>query len=361
MSAPLAGVRIVEFAGIGPAPFAAMMLADLGADILRIDRPGGADPWTGTIIRRGRRTLTCNLKDRTHLADVISLCSAADAVVEGFRPGVMERLGLGPAVLMARNPRLVYARMTGWGQDGPLARTAGHDITYIALSGALHAIGPRERPIPPLNLLGDMGGGALYLVAGLLAAILSARATGHGRIVDCAITDCTAHLMAMIADLAAQGRWDPARRENNMLDGAAPFYRSYPCADGRFLAVGALEPVFFAEFCRRIGLDPISEAERLDRTNWPALTERIAARLATRTRDEWAAILGDSDACAAPVLTLDEAAGHPHNRARGVFATRDGISQPAPAPRFDGVVPVPPPLLPDFPDARAALAAWGAG
>lgn len=359
MSPPLAGLRIVEFAGIGPAPFAAMMLAEMGAEVIRIDRPGGADPWTGPVIRRGRRSVTADLKHPDDLALVRALVGKADALIEGFRPGVMERLGLGPGEILGANPRLVYGRMTGWGQHGPLAHSAGHDITYTAIAGALHAFGPAERPIAPANIVGDMGGGALYLVSGILAALLRARMSGKGQVVDCAISDCVGHLMAMIADLAAQGRWNLHAREANMLDGAAPFYRSYACRDGGFLAVGALEPQFFAEFCRLLGIGPIAETERLAPANWPSLQTRFAAIIATRTRDEWAAIFQGSEACAAPVLTLDEAARHPHSRARGAFTALDGVTQPAPAPRFSGSgAATTPRLEPDFPTLAAALATW---
>lgn len=355
---PLAGLRIVEFAGIGPAPFAAMLLGDMGAEIIRIDRPGGADPWTRTVIRRGRRSVKADLKHPEDLAAVVALLAKADVLIEGFRPGVMERLGLGPEAMLALNPRLVYARMTGWGQEGPLAHCAGHDINYIAISGALHAMGPAEQPVPPLNLVGDMGGGALYLVTGILAALLAARASGRGQVIDCAISDGAASLMAMFSDLGAQKRWDFSRREANILDGGAPFYRNYACADHGFIAVGALEPQFFAAFCEGLGLAPIPEAERMDRANWPALTARFAAIIANRTRDEWAAIFEGSDACVAPVLTLDEAPLHPHNQARGAFAALDGVWQPRPAPRFSGAENATPRLQPDYPSLDAALAAW---
>ena len=358
ISPPLAGIRIVEFAGIGPAPFAAMLLGDMGAEIIRIDRPGGADPWTGPVIRRGRRTVTADLKNPADIEAVKALIMKADALIEGFRPGVMERLGLGPEAMLALNPALAYGRMTGWGQHGPLAKAAGHDINYIAISGALHATGPAERPTPPLNLVGDMGGGALYLAMGLLAAILSARKTGQGQIVDCAISDCTASLMAMFADLGAQKRWDFDSREANILDGGAPFYRNYACKDGKFIAVGALEPQFFAEFCRLIGIPPIEEAERMNPANWPMLTARFAAILALKTRDEWAAIFEGTEACAAPVLTLDEAPLHPHNLARGAFAAVDGVMQPAPAPHFSRAGNATPTLQPDFPSLEAATLAW---
>lgn len=357
-SLPLEGVRMLEFAGIGPAPFAAMLLADMGAEIIRIDRPGGADPWTKRIIRRNRRSVIANLKDPADLAAVKQLAMAADGLIEGFRPGVMERLGLGPEALRGANPRLVYGRMTGWGQDGPLAPTAGHDITYIALTGALAAIGPAERPVPPLNLVGDLGGGALYLAMGMLAALIQSRATGEGQVVDCAISDCTISLMGMFSDLADQGRWNLGAREANLLDGAAPFYRNYACADGKFVAVGALEPAFYAALCQGLGLPVLSEAERMNATLWPEQTARFAAVFATRSRDEWAAHFAATDACVAPVLTLAEAPAHPHNRARGAFVTANGAVQPAPAPRFPEA-PAPLPALPeDFPDLAAACARW---
>lgn len=355
---PLAGIRLVEFAGIGPAPFAAMLLGDMGAEIIRLDRPGGADPWTKAVIHRGRRTVIADLKKAGDIEAVKALIARADGLIEGFRPGVMERLGLGPEAMLALNPRLAYGRMTGWGQDGPLAPSAGHDINYIAITGALAAMGPAERPTPPLNLVGDMGGGALYLAMGMLAAIIAARTTGRGQVVDCAISDCTASLMAMFADLGAQGRWDFSRREANILDGGAPFYRNYACKDGKFLSVGALEPQFFTEFCRRLGIEPIPEAERMNRAHWPAIAARFAAIIATRSRDDWAAIMEGSDACAAPVLTLDEAARHPHNVARGAFVAVDGVVQPAPAPHFSGSENATPTLQPDFPSLEAAVSAW---
>ena len=356
---PLDGIRIVEFAGIGPAPFAAMLLADMGADILRIDRPGGADPWTRRIVRRGRASVEADLKNPADRAKVLALIARADALIEGFRPGVMERLGLGPQPLMETSPRLVYARMTGWGQDGPLAHTAGHDLTYLALSGALDAIGPAEMPVPPLNLVGDFGGGSLYLVAGLLAALLQAQRTGRGALVDAAIVDGAASLMAMTLDLADQGRWEPARGAN-LLDGGAPFYRCYPCADGRFVALAALERPFFLEVWSRMDLGPApEEAERMDRSRWPELAGRIARALARRPRDHWADVFAKTDACLAPVLTLAEAAAHPHARARGTYATVAGVTQPGPAPRLDDATGVPP-LLPALPDLAAALRRWPA-
>ncbi len=331
---PLAGLRIVEFAGIGPGPFAAMLLADMGADIVRLDRPGGADPYSRNVVARGRPTVTVDLKDPDDLAGTLALLSRADALIEGFRPGVMERLGLGPDAVLARNPRLVYGRMTGWGQDGPLAKAAGHDITYLAVTGALAAIGPEERPVPPLNLVGDYGGGALYLVAGILAGLLSAGRTGRGQVVDAAICDGAASLMAMFSELASQGRWSD-RREANLLDGGAPWYRTYACSDGHHVALGPLEPQFYALFRRLTGLDADPDFDRRDDpAMWPVLRRKLEILFAGRTRDEWCRLLEGTDSCVAPVLTLGEAPHHPHLAARRSFVTHDGTVQPAPAPRF---------------------------
>ncbi|AWN49896.1 carnitine dehydratase [Methylobacterium terrae] len=333
---PLAGLRIVEFAGIGPGPFAAMLLADMGADLVRLDRPGGADPYSRNVVSRGRPTVTADLKDPADRAGTLALLEQADALIEGFRPGVMERLGLGPDAVLARNPRLVYGRMTGWGQDGPLARAAGHDITYLAVTGALAAIGPAGQPVPPLNLVGDYGGGALYLVTGLLAALLSAGRTGRGQVVDAAICDGAASLMAMFSELASQGRWTD-RREANLLDGGAPWYRTYACSDGRHLAIGPLEPQFYALFRRLTGLDADPDFDRRDDPAiWPLLTRKLETLFLGKPRDEWCRLLEGTDACVAPVLTLGEAASHPHLAARRTFVTVDGIDQPAPAPRFSG-------------------------
>ncbi|UHC14270.1 CoA transferase [Methylobacterium currus] len=333
---PLAGLRIVEFAGIGPGPFAAMLLADMGAELVRLDRPGGADPYSQNVVARGRPTVTVDLKDPGDRAGALALLERADALIEGFRPGVMERLGLGPDIVLARNPRLVYGRMTGWGQDGPLARSAGHDITYMAVTGALAAIGPAERPVPPLNLVGDYGGGSLYLVAGLLAGLLSAGRTGRGQVVDAAICDGAASLMAMFSELASQGRWSD-RREANLLDGGAPWYRAYACRDGRHVAIGPLEPQFYALFRRLTGLDADPDFDRRDDpAMWPILRHKLEMLFAGRTRDEWCRLLEGTDACVAPVLSLSEAADHPHLAARGTFVTVDGTVQPAPAPRFSG-------------------------
>ena len=323
---PLAGLRIVEFAGIGPGPFAAMLLADMGAEILRIDRPGGADPYSKHVLTRGRRTVIANLKDPAEVERVLTLLGSADALIEGARPGVMERLGLGPDIVLKRNPRLVYGRMTGWGQSGPLAKAAGHDLNYIAITGALAAIGPKAGPVPPLNLVGDFGGGALYLVMGMLAAMLSARETGQGQVVDCAICDGAASMMAMFSDLSAQGRWSGGR-EANLLDGGAPFYRTYECADGKHVSIGALEPQFYALLRDLAGLDG-PEFDRDDELVWPALHHRLEAVFRARTQAEWCALLEGSDACFAPVLSLAEAPDHPHLKARGTFITIDGVVQP---------------------------------
>lgn len=332
-SGPLSGLRILEFVGIGPGPFAAMLLADMGADVLRIDRPGGGDPYSQNVVNRGRPTLRLDLKDASQVEQVLTLIERADALIEGFRPGVMERLGLGPDVVLQRNPRLVYGRMTGWGQTGPLSRRAGHDINYISVAGALAAIGPAERPVPPLNLVGDYGGGALYLVTGLLAGILSARQTGLGQVVDCAICDGAASLMAMFSDLSSQGRWSPDRAAN-LLDGGAPFYRTFACSDGKHLAVGALEPQFYDLLCDHMEFARDELPDRDDTRNWDRLHGLMEQRFRLKTRDEWCELLGGADTCVTPVLTLDEAAAHPHLVARQTFVTIDDVVQPAPAPRF---------------------------
>ncbi|MBG7698468.1 CoA transferase [Streptomyces sp. MC1] len=333
---PLSGVRVVELAGIGPGPFAAMLLADLGADVVRVDRPGGPglaiDP-AFDVTNRNKRSIVVDLKAPDGPARVLDLAERADILVEGYRPGVAERLGVGPEDCHARNPRLVYGRMTGWGQDGPLAQRAGHDIAYIALTGTLGMIGrPDEPPAVPANLLGDYAGGSLYLVVGVLAALHHARATGTGQVVDAAIVDGTAHLSAMIHGMLAAGGWQD-RRAANLLDGGCPYYGTYETADGRYMAVGALEGKFYVEFLRLLGLDDLAPA-RKDWTRWGELRERIAAAFKSRTRAEWTAVFADSDACVAPVLSLREAPAHPHLAARGTFTDHGGITQPAPAPRF---------------------------
>jgi alpha-methylacyl-CoA racemase len=357
---PLAGLRVLEFAGLGPGPFCAMLLADLGAEVLRIDRADVSPGHRAEVLKRGRRSVAIDLKSPQGAAAALRLIDHADALIEGFRPGVMERMGLGPEPCLARNPRLAYGRMTGWGQDGPLAPTAGHDINYIALTGALWATGRADDPPPPpLNLVGDFGGGGMLLAVGLLAAILNARATGRGQVVDAAMTDGSALLMAMFHGMTAMGRWRNARGAN-LLDGAAPFYDSYRCSDGRYVAAGAIEPTFFAALLAGLGLDPARFADRMDPARWPALKAEIAAAFATRTRDDWAASFAGGDACVTPVLDLDEAPAHPHNLARGTFVTRDGVVQAAPAPRFSATPAAldrPPPLAGEH--TNAALADWG--
>ncbi|MGQ4385815.1 CaiB/BaiF CoA transferase family protein [Streptomyces sp. SAS_270] len=333
---PLAGVRVVELAGIGPGPFAAMILADLGADVVRVDRPGGAglaiDP-AYDITNRNKRSVVVDLKSEHGAARVLDLVDRADVLVEGYRPGVAERLGVGPEDCHARNPKLVYGRMTGWGQQGPLAQRAGHDIAYIAPTGTLGMIGnPGEPPAVPANLVGDYAGGSLYLVVGVLAALHHARATGTGQVVDAAIVDGTAHLTSMIHGMLAAGGWQD-RRGANLLDGGCPFYGTYETADGQYMAVGALEQQFYDEFVALLGIRDEAPA-RKDVSRWGELRESVAARFRTRTREEWTAVFEGSDACVAPVLSLREAPAHPHLAARGTFTDHGGITQPAPAPRF---------------------------
>ncbi len=346
---PLSGLRILEFDGLGPVTFAGMMLADLGADVLRLSRSAdaGAPVFSdvgGEVLHRGRAAVGVNLKDPAGRAAILDLIGSADALIEGFRPGVMERLGLGPDVCEERNPKLVYGRITGWGQTGPMARQVGHDINYIGLSGALHAMGEPDRPPrPPLNLVGDYGGGAMMLVAGVLAGLLEARSTGKGRVVDAAMTDGTALLMSLFHAFSARGLWRETRGAN-LLDGGTPFYRCYTCRDGRFVAVGALEPQFYAALIAGLGLDP-ETAPQFDMSRWPALQARFEGIFATRDRDDWAAHFAETDACVTPVLTMAEAAIHPHNAARGTFVEL-GVVQAAPAPRFDGTPAEPAPQAP---------------
>ncbi|MET8701661.1 CaiB/BaiF CoA-transferase family protein [Kitasatospora sp. NPDC004723] len=342
---PLAGVRVVELAGIGPGPFAAMLLGDLGADVVRVDRPEpsplGIEP-AYDVAGRNKRSVVVDLKAPGGPGLVLDLAARADLLIEGYRPGVAERLGVGPEACLARNPALVYGRMTGWGQDGPLAARAGHDIGYTAVSGALGLVAPaapataadvpEEPPALPANLLGDYAGGSLYLVVGLLAALHHARATGAGQVVDAAVVDGAAHLTAVLQGLLAGGRWQE-RRGVNLLDGGAPFYAVYPAADGGHLAVGALESQFYAEFARLLELGPDAPGQ-WDTARWPELRARIAARFATRPRAAWEAVFAGSDACVEPVLTIRQAHAHPHLAARGTYVEVDGVTQPAPAPRF---------------------------
>ncbi|HXP19472.1 MAG TPA: CaiB/BaiF CoA-transferase family protein [Streptosporangiaceae bacterium] len=334
---PLDGVRVIELASLAPAPFGCMILSDLGADVLRVERPGSCGPGAPAPVdplTRGRRSIGLNLKDPAGVDLLLRLTESADVLVEGFRPGVAERLGFGPDVCAERNPALIFARMTGWGQDGPLAPTAGHDIDYIAVSGALHPIGRAgERPVPPLNLLGDFGGGGMLLAIGVLAALVERERSGRGQVVDAAMVDGSALLTSFIYGLRARGAWRDERGVN-LLDGGAPFYDTYQTSDGRYIAVGALEPQFYAALLAGLGLADADLPAQLDPAGWPALRERFTAIFAQRTRDEWVAVFEGTDACVAPVLSPGEAAGHPHNAARGVFTELDGVRQPAPAPRF---------------------------
>ncbi|MEU7033284.1 CaiB/BaiF CoA-transferase family protein [Streptomyces sp. NPDC046237] len=334
---PLSGVRVVELAGIGPGPFAAMLLADLGADVVRIDRPGGAglgiDP-AYDLTNRNKRSVLVDLKADGGPATVLDLVERADILIEGYRPGVAERLGVGPEACLTRNPKLVYGRMTGWGQDGPLATTAGHDIAYIAITGTLGMIGPDPEgpPAIPANLVGDYAGGSLYLVVGVLAALQNARAHGEGQVVDAAIVDGTAHLATMIHGMLASGGWQD-RRGVNLLDGGCPFYGTYETSDGQYMAVGALEQQFYDEFVRLLGIEDLAPARR-DFGRWSDLRTAVAERFRSRTRDEWTAVFDGTDACVAPVLSLREAPAHPHLAARATFVEHAGLTQPAPAPRF---------------------------
>jgi alpha-methylacyl-CoA racemase len=359
---PLAGVRVVELAGIGPTPFAAMTLADMGADVVRIDRPGARSmlgPAEADLLNRGRRSVAVDLKNPDGVATVLRLVERADVLIEGFRPGVAERLGLGPEDCRAVNPRLVYGRMTGWGQDGPLAHAAGHDLGYIATTGVLHAIGRAGGPPQvPLNLLGDFGGGGMYLVTGVLAALLRARASGEGQIVDAAIVDGAAHLSTMILGMRSSGAWGD-ERGTNLLDTGAPFYDVYETSDGRHMALGALEPHFYDEFVARFGVDDLPD--RNDPQQWPALRERIASRFRERTQAEWTQVYDGTDACVAPVLTFDEAAKGPHLAARQTYVEHHGVVQPAPAPRFSRTPSAlgTPPASVAGQDSRSALLDWG--
>ena len=331
-SGPLAGFRIVEFAGIGPGPFACMLLADMGAEVITLDRVGAKKNLKAVAVR-GRKVVELDLKDKGAIAQVLDLLGNADALVEGFRPGVMERLGLGPDVVLARNPKLVYGRMTGWGQDGPLAQAAGHDINYISVTGALAAIGTKEKPVPPLNLVGDFGGGALYLVVGVLAALLEASKSGKGQVVDTAMCDGAASLMSMFFDMKATGRWIEGR-EGNFLDGGAHFYGVYECSCGNFISIGSIEPQFYALLREHADLSETCFDAQMDRKAWPELKAKLTDVFKTKTRDDWCKIMEGTDICFAPILTMADAPKHPHMAAREVFVTRHGVTQPAPAPRF---------------------------
>jgi alpha-methylacyl-CoA racemase len=356
---PLSGVRIVEFAGIGPGPFCGMLLADMGADVLRIDRHDAKPAKRHHITQRGRRSLALDLKNPAAVALCLELLARAEVMFEGYRPGVMERLGLGPDIVLSRNPKLVYGRMTGWGQTGPLAYAAGHDINYIAISGALHAIGTAERPVVPLNLIGDYGGGALYLAMGLLAALVHARSTGQGQVVDAAMCDGAASLMSYFYGARAEGSHRPERAAN-MLDGGAPFYDVYRCSDGKWIALGAIEPQFYALLLKKAGLEDDAPTRQTERNTWPSQKERLAVVVANKSRAEWCAELEGSDACFAPVLEMDEAPTFHHYRERKTFVEIAGVVQPAPAPRFSstpGAIQGPPPSIGEHNDS--ALRDWG--
>ena len=362
VSGPLSGVRVIELVGIGPGPFAAMMLADLGADVIRVDRPGGnrlaVAPPERDILGRGRPSIAVNLKDPKGVSLVLDLVEKADVLIEGFRPGVTERLGLGPDICLQRHPKLVYGRMTGWGQEGPLAHTAGHDVNYISVAGALHPIGRAGGPPQiPLNIVGDFGGGALYLVAGVLAAVIEARTSGKGQVVDAAIVDGAAHLMSMMVSMQQSGGWSD-ERGTNLLDTGAPFYDVYETSDGKHMSVGGLEPQFYAAMTDILEIPELPD--RNDPTKWPALRAALASKFAEKTQAEWTGIFDGSDACVAPILPLSEVPKHPHNVARGTYVEHDGLIQPAPAPRFSRTPATltSPPAKPGA-NTTEALAAWG--
>jgi len=368
MAGPLAGLKVIEMAGLGPCPFAAMMLADMGAEVIRIERkldPNATGPYPvlGTacdVLARGRRSIALDLKQPRARLLLLDLAAKADALMEGFRPGVMERLGLGPDACMERNPKLVYGRVTGWGQTGPLAQAAGHDLNYVALSGMLHAMGRAgSAPPPPLNLVGDFGGGGMLLAFGVVCALLEAKGSGKGQVVDAAMTDGAALLGAMTYGLRAFGEWRDAR-EANLLDGGAPFYDSYACADGKFIAIAAIEPQFYAQLLELTGIRDPDFQGQWRREDWPRLKRKFANMFALRPRDAWCALLEGTDACFAPVLDMEEAPRHPHNAARKTFMEAGGVVQPAPAPRFSRTrpdTPAPPPV--PGADGAAILADWG--
>jgi alpha-methylacyl-CoA racemase len=351
-SGPLTGIRVVELAGLGPAPYACMLLAELGADVVRVDRPGGGAklfPPEKEALHRSRPCAAVDLKKPEGRDVVLRMVEAADVLVEGLRPGVTERLGLGPDDCLARNPRLVYARMTGWGQTGPLADRAGHDINYLGLTGALHAIGPADKPIPPLNIGADFGGGSMFLVVGVLAALLERATSGRGQVVDAAMVDGASSLITMVHGMLGAGLWRD-RRASNLLDGGAPFYDTYETSDGKYVAVGAIEMRFWGDLVKVLELDPAELPLHVDKTQWPKLREIVAAAIGKHTRDELVARAEGTDACLTPVLAPEEAAGHPHNAARGTFVEIGGMVQPAPAPRFDRT----PPATPEAPRAKGS-------
>ena len=366
MSGPLSGYRIIEIAGIGPGPFAAMMLSDMGAEVIRVDRAqavrGIPSEPVRDVLQRNRRNIALDLKNPDGVEALLDLVAEADALIEGFRPGVMERLGVGPEACMERNPKLVFGRMTGWGQTGPYAQAAGHDINYIALGGALAHIGRDDTgPVPPLNLVGDFGGGGMFLAYGVVCALLEAQRSGAGQVVDAAMVDGTATLMGMFWGLSASGIHDPSRRGASMLDTGAHFYDTYQCSDGEWVSLGSIEPQFYAELLDKLGLgDDEQFTRQMDRSLWPDLKDRLRQIFATRTRDEWCALMEHTDICFAPVLTMAEAAVHPHNVERGTFCEVSGLTQPAPAPRFSRTVPAAPgPAAYPGQHTRDVLIDWG--
>ncbi len=332
-SGPLVGIKVVEFAGLGPGPFAGMLLSDLGAEVVEIARDGSPPPPADRGDARGRKRICLDLKLPEAVETCLQLIEKADLVFEGHRPGVMERLGLGPDVMLARNPALVYARMTGWGQYGPLSHAAGHDINYLAITGLMHAIGPAERPVPPLNLAADYGGGSMFLVVGMLSALISARSTGRGQVVDTAMTDCATYLGSLFHNLSSTGQWED-RREANLLDGGAHFYGNYECADGRFVSIGSIEPQFYQLLLEKTGAADRLTHPQMDEAHWPEMREALREVFLTKTRDEWCALMEGTDVCFAPVLSLAEAREHPHQIERQVFTESGGSVHVAPAPRF---------------------------
>jgi len=361
---PLKGVKVIEVGGIGPGPFCGMMLSDMGAEIVRVERKGQfmLTDSKFDVLTRNRRSIEVDLRKEEGVAAVLKMVEQADALQEGFRPGVMEKLGLGPDVCLKRNPRLVYGRMTGWGQEGPLAKVAGHDINYISLSGALHTIGRKgETPVPPLNLVGDFGGGGMMLAFGIVCALFESQKSGKGQVVDAAMIDGSAALMAIIYGLKAAGLWTDDRG-TNLLDGAAHFYDTYETADGKYVSVGSIEPQFYALLLKHTGIDDPDYQNQMDQTKWPAFKKRFAEIFKTKTRDEWCEIMEGTDTCFAPVLSLDEAKDHPQNRTRDTFIEVEGVLQPAPAPRFSRTrpgTPNPPPKVGEH--TEAVLADFGFG
>ncbi len=357
---PLHGLKVIEIAGLGPGPFCGMMLADMGADVVCIERksPAMLNPMTDCA-RRGKRSIVLDLKSPEGRASLLALVEKADVLFEGFRPGVMEKVGLGPEDCLAVNPRLVYGRMTGWGQDGPLARVAGHDINYISLTGSLHSIGRQgEKPVLPLNLVGDYGGGAMFLAFGVVCAVLEARQSGKGQVVDAAMTDGSAALMTLFHSLDADGRWNP-KRESNIIDGGAHFYDVYETSDGKYVSIGSIEPQFYELLLEKTGLDASEFQDQMNTERWPELKRKLEAVFMTRTRDEWCELMEGSDVCFAPVLDFHEAPRHPHNVARKTYIELGGVTQPAPAPRFSRTAPeAPHPPREPGSDGEAILKDW---